>query len=135
MKTVEEFTYLGSVIASNGKFTKNIERRRAGATRAFGMLRRRSWGRREVSLKVKMKMFNAIVLPVLLYGATALARTSTEERRLDTFEMGMLRSIAGERWDDFIQNEVIRERVCQPPVFFKLKRRRLKWFGHVERMG
>ena len=39
MKTVEEFTYLGSVMASNGKFTQDIERRRAAATRAFGMLR------------------------------------------------------------------------------------------------
>ena len=45
MKTVEEFTYLGSVIASNGKFTQDIERRRAAATRAFEMLRCWLWGR------------------------------------------------------------------------------------------
>ena len=135
MKQVEEFTYLGSVITSDGKFVQDIERRRAGATRAFGMLRRRLWGRREISLKVKMKIFNAVVLPVLMYGATSWALTRTEERRLDAFEMGMLRSIVGVRWDDFVRNVDIRESLCQPPVSLKLRRARLKWFGHVERMG
>ena len=94
MKQVNEFTYLGSVISSDGKLLKDIEKRRAAATRAFGMLRARMWGRREISLKVKMKVFNAIVLPVLMYGATAWALTRTEEARLDAFEMGMLSVIS-----------------------------------------
>ena len=93
------------------------------------------WGRREISLKIKMKVFNAIVIPVLLYGATAWALTRTEERRLDAFEMGMLRSILGVRWDDFVRNVDIREMLCQVPVSLKLRRARMKWFGHVERMG
>ena len=135
MKQVEEFVYLGSVFTSDGKFVQDIERRRAGATRAFGTLKRRLWGRREVSLKVKMTIFNAVVLPVLLYGATAWLLTQTEERRLDAFEMRMLRGIVGVRWDDFVRNEDIRERLCQPPVSVKLRRARMKWFGHVERMG
>jgi len=112
-----------------------IERRRAAATRAFGMLRQRMWGRREISLKVKMRIFNAVVMPVLMYGATAWAPTTTEERRLDAFEMGTLRSILGVRWDDFVRNTVIRDMLCQAPVSLKLRRARMKWFGHVERMG
>ena len=70
MKQVEEFAYLGSVFTSDGKFTQDVERRRAGAIGALGTLKRRLWGRRNVSLKVKMKIFNAVVLPVLLYGAS-----------------------------------------------------------------
>ena len=135
MKKVEEFTYLGSVVTSDGKCIQDIERRRAGATRAFGTLRQRLWNRREISRKVKMKVFNAIVIPVLLYGATAWAPTRTEERRLDAFEMGMLRSILGVRWDDFVRNADIRDMLCQVPVSLKLRRARMKWFGHVERMG
>ena len=104
MKHVEEFIYLGSTIASDGRVIHDIERRRALARNAFGALRRRLWGRREVSLKVKMKIFNAVVLPVLLYGASAWAVTRTEENRLDALEMGMLRSIMGVRWDDFVRH-------------------------------
>ena len=80
---------------------KDIEKRRAAAIRAFGMLRPRMWGRTEISLKVKMNVFNVIVLRVLMYGATAWALTRREEIRLDAIEIGMLRSIVGVRWDDF----------------------------------
>ena len=135
IRQVSDFTYLGSVVTSDGKVKEDIEKRRAGARRAFGQLRRRLWKRGEISLRVKMKIFNAIVIPVLLYGASAWALTRTEENRLDSLEMGMLRSIAGVRWDDFVRNAEIRERLRQPPVSLKLRRARLKWFGHVERMG
>ena len=51
------------------------------------------WGWREVSLKVKINVFNAVALPVLLYGVTAWALTKTEERRLDALGMSMMRSL------------------------------------------
>ena len=47
----------------------------------------------------------------LLYGATAWALTKTEEKRLDTLETGMLRSIVEVRWDDFVRNIDIREMI------------------------
>ena len=75
------------------------------------------------------------MLAVLLYGATAWALTRTEEQRLDAFEMGMLRSIVGVRWDDFVRNVDIREMLSQPPVSQKLGRAMMKWFGHLERMS
>ena len=79
MKQVEEFTYLGTVITSDGKFVENAEKRRAGATRAFGMLQQRLCGRREISVKVRMKIFNAVVLHVLMYGPTSWGLTQAEK--------------------------------------------------------
>ena len=70
MKIVADFTYLGIVITSDGKILHDIEQRRVVATRKLGTLRQRIWGRREISLKVKLKVSNAIVLPVM-FGATA----------------------------------------------------------------
>ena len=61
------------------------------------MLRQKIWGRREISLKIKIKIFNAFVLPVLLYDATVWTLTVAEERRLDAFEMCIMKSIAGIR--------------------------------------
>ena len=65
----------------------------------------------------------------------ACALTRTEDRRLDSFEMSMLRSIAGVRWDDFVRNDDIRAMLEQPPVSLRLRGARMKWLGHVERMG
>jgi hypothetical protein len=48
--------------------------------------------------------------------------------------MGMLRSLVGARWDEFVRNVDIRERLRQPPVSLKLRKARLKWFGHAQRM-
>ena len=121
------------MITRDGKFLLDTEKRRAAASKAFGMLRQRMCGRREFRLKVKLKVFNAIVLPVLLYGATAWALTKTEERKLDAFEMGMVRNIVGVRWDEFVRNADIREMLSQPPVSLKLRKAMMKWFGHVDR--
>ena len=57
------------------------------------------------------------------------------KKRLDAFEMGRLRSIVGVRWDDFVRNTDIREKLDQPPGSLKLIKARMKWFGHVERIN
>ena len=59
---------------------------------------------------------NTVVLPVLLYGATAWALTRTEMRRLDAFDMGMLRNITCVGWDEIVQNDDVRASLCQLPV-------------------
>ena len=134
MKNGEGFSYLGSVMSNSGKFTKYIDTRRTGTTRDFGMLKRRLWGRWEVSFNVQMKTFNGVLRPVLLYGATAWAQTGTEDKRLDAFEMYRLRTIAGVRWDNFLWNQDIRERLWQPSFSLKVRKSRMKWFGHFQRI-
>ena len=52
--------------------------------------------------------------------------TIPEERRLDAFGNGMLRSIVGVRWNVFVRNADIREMIS---------RARMKWFGYLEGMG
>ena len=61
--------------------------------------------------------------------------TRTKVGRLDVFEMGMLRSIVGVRWDNFERNVDIGYRLYPSHVSLKLKHARLKWCGHIERMG
>ena len=104
------------------------------AVRAFEVLKRNLWSRPEITLKTKIRIFNAVVLPVLTYGATTWALTQTEEKKLDAFEMRLLRRMLNIRWDDFVRNDDIRRRLNQIPVSIKIKKGRLKWFGHVERM-
>ena len=64
-----------------------MERRRAGTARAFGIMKQRLWGRREVSLKVKMKIINAVVMPLLTYAASTWAMTRSEENKMETLKM------------------------------------------------
>ena len=49
--------------------------------------------------------------------------------------MGMLRSILGVRWDNFVRNTDIRDILCRTLVFLKFRRARMTCLGHVERIG
>ena len=68
---VLEFTYLGSTISSDGCIDDEIQRRMAKASASFGRLRERLWNNHHVSMRVKGKIYRAIVLSTLLYGAEA----------------------------------------------------------------
>ena len=58
-----------------------------------------------------------------------------DERRLLVAEMAWLRRIRGRSRRERIRNEKTREELgAEETVVEKIKRRRLTWFGHVERI-
>ena len=69
LNSVMEFTYLGSTISSDGCIDDEIQRRMAKSSASFGRLRQRLRNHRHVSMRVKGKIYRAIVLSTLLYGA------------------------------------------------------------------
>ena len=66
LNSVPEFTYLGSTISSNGCIDDEIQRRMAKASASFGRLRQTLWNNHHVSMRVKGKIYRAIVLSTLL---------------------------------------------------------------------
>ena len=89
----------------------------------------------KISLKTKLRIYNAVVVSTLLYGSETWATTNSEERRLDVFDNRCLCRIVGIKWFHRLRNTTVRERTGQTPVSLLLKTGRLKWFGHVSRMG
>ena len=71
LNSVPEFTYLGSTISSNGCIDDEIQRRMAKAIASFGRLRQILWNNHYVSMRVKGKIYRAIMHSTLLYGAEA----------------------------------------------------------------
>ena len=69
LNSVLEFTYVGSTISSNRCIDDEIQMRMAKASTSFGRLRQRLWNNHYVSMWVKGKIYRAIVLSTLLYGA------------------------------------------------------------------
>ena len=52
---VKEFTYLGSIIASDGHIGAELQKRMSKASMSFGRLRERLWNSHNVSIRVKEK--------------------------------------------------------------------------------
>ena len=96
---------------------------------------------RLLSKNLKIKIYRTIILPVVLYGCETCSLTLQEERRLRVFENKVLRRIFGPRRDEVtgdcrrLHNEEINDLYSSPNIAQVLKSRRIRWAGHVARMG
>jgi hypothetical protein len=90
---------------------------------------------------VKIKIYKTIMLPVVLYGCEALSLTLREEHRLRVFENRVLRRIFGPKRDETtggwrkLHNEELNGLYSSPSIVRVIKARRMRWAGHVIRMG
>jgi hypothetical protein len=94
---------------------------------------------RLLSRKLKVKICKTIILPVVLYGCETWSLTLREEHRLRVFENRVLRRIFGTKRDEVtgewrkLHNEEFH--IFYSPNIRQIKSRRMRWAGHVARMG
>ena len=80
-------------------------------------------------------------MPVVLYGCETWSLTAREERKLRVFENIVLRRIFGFRRDEEkgewrkLHNEELNGLYSSPNIVRVIKSRRMRWAGHVARMG
>ena len=93
-----------------------------------------------LSKDLKIKICRTIILPVVLYGCETWSLTSMEERKLRVFENMVLR-IFGPRRDEVtgewrrLHNDELNDLYSSPNIVRVNKSRRMRWAGHVARMG
>jgi len=89
---------------------------------------------------LKIKIYRTIILSVL-YGCETWSLILREKRKLRLFENMVLRRIFGTRRDEVtgewrrLHNEELNDRYCSPNIVRVIKSRRMRWAGHVARMG
>ena len=94
-----------------------------------------------LSKNLKVKIYRTIILPVVLYGCETWSLTSMEERKLRVFENMVLRRIFGPRRDEVtgewrrLHKEELDDLYSSPNIVGVIKSRRMRWAGHVARMG
>jgi exonuclease III len=134
LEQVKEFVYLGGQISQDGRCESDIKRR-IGLTWAVFNKLSNIWNCHNLTLKIKMQVFEAMVVPVLMHGSECWTMREEEERRILVAEMCWLRRILGTSRLQHIRNDDIRLRTgMQVSTVDRIKARRLRWFGHVSRM-
>ena len=123
LEEVDVFCYLGSMTDGKGGTEADIKARIGKARAAFTQLGK-VWRARKISRKTKLRLFNACVKSVLLYGCETWKATNGVIKKLQTFLNRCLRTILGVRWMDRVRNEELWERANQVPIADELKRRR-----------
>jgi hypothetical protein len=90
--------------------------------------------------KLKIKIYKTAIFPVVLYGFETLSLTLREKHRLRVFENRVLRRIFGPKreedgsWRKFHDDE-LHSLYSSPNIVRVIKSRRMRWAGHVARMG
>ena len=80
-------------------------------------------------------------MPIVLYGCETWSLTLREERKVRVFENKVLRRIFGPRREEVmgewrrLHNEELNDVYCSPNIVRVIKSRRIRWAGHVARMG
>jgi len=83
----------------------------------------------------KLKVYDTMVLSVLMHNSETWTLKQTQENRLWVFEMSCLRRIAGVTSRDRIRNKEVYDRVgLLQDVAHRIQQRRMQYFGHVQRM-
>ena len=86
-----------------------------------------------IPLRERAKVYCACVRPVLLYAVETWALTERLEGLLASCDQRMLRYMTKVRWQDRVTNEEVRERCGVEDLKDRMRRTRLRWFGHVKR--
>jgi hypothetical protein len=94
-----------------------------------------------LSRNLKFKIYKTIILPIVLYGCETWSLTLREEHRLRVFENRVLRRIFGLKRDEVtgewkkLHSGELHNLYSSPDIFRQIKSRRMRWAGHVARMG
>jgi hypothetical protein len=96
---------------------------------------------RLLSRNIKIKIYKTIILPVVLYRCETWSLISREEHRLRVFENKVLRRIFGPKRDEVtgqcgkLHSGELHNLCSSPDIVRQMKSRRIRWAGHVTRMG
>ena len=134
---VDEFKYLGTTLANQNSIQEEIKSRLKSCYHTVQNLLSSSL----LSKNLKIKIYRIIILPVVLYGCETWSLTLREERRLRVFENRVWRRIFGPKRDEVagewrkLHNEELNDLYSSPNIVRVIKPRRMRWAGHVARMG
>nr|VZI49419.1 unnamed protein product [Spirometra erinaceieuropaei] len=134
LQVVENFPYLGSTLSRNTKIDDEVANRISKASQAFGRLQSTVWNRHGLQLSTKLKMYKAVILPTLLYGAETWTVYAKQARRLNHFHLSCLRRILRLKWQDRIPDTDVLERTGILSIYAILRQIQLRWSGHLVRM-
>nr|VZI31072.1 unnamed protein product [Spirometra erinaceieuropaei] len=131
LQVVDNFPYLGSALSCSKKINDEVAHLNSKASQAFGRLQSAVWNPHGLQLSTKLKMYKAVVLPTLLYGAETFTMYTKQARRLNRFHLSCVLRILKLRWQGEILGTDVLKRTGILSIFTMLRQLQLRWSGHL----
>jgi hypothetical protein len=133
-ESVSQIGYLGMTVTNQNLILEEIKRRLNSGNACYHSVYNL------LSKYIKIRIYGTVILPMVLCGCETWF-LALRKHRLRVFENGLLRRIFGRKRHEVTGGwrELRYEELCDlypaPSIIGTMKSRRIRWVGHVSRMG
>ena len=121
---VKQFKYLWSLVP---KSSEDVKR-----SIALASFKKSAWSGRDISVKLKLRLYNALILPIAIYGSETWSLMQLDTKKLSVFENNCLKAILKIRLQGHVSIDEIRKSAKQQSSIENIiGKRRQNWFGHT----
>ena len=136
MENVRSFKYLGVIVLDEGSKPEALSRiaQTTAAVTKLNVI----WNDKKIAISSKIRLMRSLAMSICLYACETWTITSDIERRIQALEMRRFCKLLGISYRDHITNEKVKARIVNAigqyeDLLASVKRRKLKWYGHVIR--
>ena len=133
IEKVEEYKYLGQTLKMKYCTQEEVMRRIKAGWSCFGR-HKEMLCNKNIPMTWRRKILNQCVLPTMTYGAETWTMTKNLEKKLQTAQRAMERSMLHISIRDKIRCSIIRQKTGVKDIIVKIKEAKWRWAGHVARM-
>ena len=133
---VENFKYLGAIISNDGSKPEILSRiaQKIAALSRLKII----WRDKNTPLASMVKLIRMLILSTFLFSCESWILTAEIERRIQALEMRRYRRLLIISYKDHLKNEEARNRIqnaigVHDDLLTMLKKRKLRWCGHISR--
>ena len=132
VETVSDFILGGSKIIADGDCSHEIKRRLLLGRKVMTNLDS-IFKSRDITLPTKVRLVNAMVFPVVMYGCESCPVKKAERQRIDDFELWCWRRLLRVPWAARTSNQSILKEMISPGCSLEGMMLKLKpqYFGHL----
>jgi hypothetical protein len=137
---VAKFKYFGTTLTDQIYIHEEIKSRLNSGNACYHSVQS-LLSSRLLSRNLKVKIYKTTILPVILYGCETWSLTLRNKHRLRVFENRVLRRIFGPKREEVtgewrkLPSGELHNLYSSPGIIRQIESRRVRWAGHVERMG
>jgi hypothetical protein len=97
LEQVTTLKYFGGIMSRDRNTYLEVRHQTNNAASVSGLLRDVTWRNRYRSVESKIKIYKAVVRPIMTYGAESRANSTKTKQLLTTTEMNTVRAILGKK--------------------------------------
>ena len=131
IEQVNLFNYLGNMISYEGEL--DTDNKLKNFLKITGILNN-VFRPQKPHKETRIKQYNTLALPVLLYGSETWTIKASDARRITAAEMKCTRRTAGYTWTDYKTSAQIAKELKITPILDKLHEYKRSWIQHLNRM-